>query len=124
MAKIKIESNDISAEAELNDSETSKDILKALPIEGKAIRWGEEVYFDIPVKQKLEEGARADVEVGELGYWPTGSAFCIFFGPTPASDSDKPKAASAVTILGKVIGDAKIFGKVNDGDTIKILQAD
>ncbi len=121
MAKIRIESGDVSAEAELNDCSTAKEILKALPIESDAMRWGEEVYFEIPVKHKLEAGARADVEVGELGYWPTGNAFCIFFGPTPASSSDKPKAASAVTILGKVIGDSKIFGKVNDGDKIKIL---
>jgi hypothetical protein len=95
-------------------------VWEALPIEGSVNRWGEEVYFDIPVKAGLEEGARADVEVGEIGYWPTGSAFCVFFGPTPASDGDRPRAASAVNIIGKVIDDAKELGAAKDGDRITI----
>jgi hypothetical protein len=65
--------------------------------------WGDEVYFDIPVEMGLEPDARAEVEVGELGYWPTGNAFCIFFGSTPASSGDTPVAASRVNILGRVL---------------------
>ncbi len=54
--------------------------------------WGDEIYFAIPVSLK-EDGPRATVEVGDLGYWPPGRAFCIFFGPTPASRGDEVRAA-------------------------------
>ncbi len=121
--KIMIKAAGIEMEAELNDTPTSKAIVDKLPIQGRVNRWGEEIYFDIPVKCELESDARADMEVGELGYWPTGSAFCIFFGPTPASSGDKPVAASAVNILGNVIGDAKKFTTVKDGEQIDLEKA-
>jgi len=120
--RINIESGSISVLAELNDSETATAIAAALPIEGAVSRWGEEVYFEIPVERGLEAGARDEVEVGELGYWPSGRAFCVFFGPTPASSGDKPKAASAVNIIGKTIGDATAFGKTGSGDKITITR--
>ena len=118
--KIRIECKSVSLAAQLNDTETARAVAEALPIEGSVNRWGEEVYFEIPVKTGLAEGARADVEVGEIGYWPTGSAFCVFFGPTPASDGDKPRAASAVNIIGRVLDDAKELGAAKDGDRITI----
>lgn len=121
--KIIIKTGKIEMAAELNDSETGSAVAAALPIEGEVNRWGEEIYFDIPVKKGLEEGARADVEVGEIGYWPTGHAFCIFFGRTPASTTDKPRAASAVNVIGRVEGDAAVFGAARDGDPITILAA-
>ena len=119
--KIWIICGDIDIAAELNDTATAKAIADALPIEGSVNRWGEEVYFDIPVNMGLEQGARADVEVGELGYWPTGTAFCVFFGPTPASDGDKPRAASAVNIIGRTLDDAKQLGSSRNGDKITII---
>ena len=95
---IRVESN--SFEAELNDSMTGKAIYGALPIRAKAQRWGGEIYFSIPVSCELEENSREVLEEGELGYWPPGQAFCIFFGPTPASGGDEIRAASAVNIVG------------------------
>ena len=83
--RITITSGDILLEAELNDSPTSQAIWSVLPITGRASVWGDEVYFEIPVEMPQEPGARQDMEVGELGYWPVGRAFCIFFGPTPVS---------------------------------------
>jgi len=118
--KIKITAGKISAPAELNESQTAKAILAALPLESRARRWGEEVYFTIPVRAALAKDAREEVEVGELGYWPEGPAFCIFFGPTPASAGDQPRAASAVNIIGKVIGDAGIFGQVKSGTRLRV----
>jgi hypothetical protein len=61
--------------------------------------------------------------VGELGYWPPGSAFCIFFGRTPASTDDRPRAASAVNIIGKVLGDATVFKAVASGTKIRLVRA-
>jgi len=95
-------------------------IWESLPIDGQANTWGDEIYFEIPVVAEQEPGARADVEVGELGYWPVGHAFCIFFGPTPVSRGDKPRAYSPVSILGKVKGDARQFRVVHQGDPVRL----
>jgi hypothetical protein len=121
---IRITSAAISVDAELNDSPTAPAIRRSLPIDARASIWGDEVYFTIPVEAAVEPDARAEVEIGELGYWPTGNAFCIFFGPTPASTSDKPVAASPVNILGKVLGDATVFRSVRNGDRVRIEAAD
>lgn len=117
---IKIKSGDVSVEAELKNCETSRIIYESLPLKGVVNTWGDEIYFAIPLHIKLEEGAKADVEVGDLGFWPTGHAFCIFFGKTPASVDSKPRAASEVNVFGRVLGDATVFKKVNDGDEIII----
>lgn len=121
--KIRIIVTDLGVEAELNEAETAQRIWEALPIEGKANRWGEEIYFAIPVKAGLETGSREVVSAGELGYWPTGHAFCIFFGPTPASRGDEIRAASAVNIIGKVLSDPKVLRKVKDGARIILEKA-
>jgi hypothetical protein len=120
---IKILIKDLKVKAELNESKTAQLIWETLPIEAKANLWGEEIYFAIPVKAGLEEGAREVVSSGELGYWPTGHAFCIFFGPTPASRGDEIRAASAVNVIGKVSSDPKVFLKVKDGEKIRLEKA-
>jgi hypothetical protein len=118
--KIRILINDLKFESELNESKTAQMIWEALPIEGKANLWGEEIYFAISVKTGLEQEAREVVSTGELGYWPTGHAFCIFFGPTPASYGNEIRAASAVNVIGKVLSDPKTFRKVKDGAKITL----
>ena len=118
--KIKIEIGEVKVEAELNESKTAQSIWEALPIKGSANLWGEEIYFAIPVKSGQEPGARDVVSSGELGYWPPGQAFCIFFGPTPASRGDEIRAASAVNIIGKVLGDPKVFRMAKDGGEITL----
>ena len=105
---IRITAGDVSLQAELNDSPVAAAILAALPIEASGNRWGEEIYFSIPVHEKGAPDARADMEVGELAYWPPGNAFCIFFGPTPASDGDQPRAASPVNPIGRVVDDVEV----------------
>jgi hypothetical protein len=121
--KIKILINDLRVEAELNESKSAQLIWEALPIEAKTNLWGEEIYFAIPVKAGLEEGSREVVSPGELGYWPTGHAFCIFFGPTPASQGDEIRAASAVNVIGKVLSDPKVFRKAKEGIKITLEKA-
>ena len=90
---------------------------------GTANVWGEEIYFKIPVTAKQEPDARAQVEVGELGYWPVGQAFCIFFGPTPASIDERPRAYSPVNVLGRIVGDATQFRRVQDGAPVQLRRA-
>ncbi len=115
---IKTESN--SFEAELDESMTGKAIYGALPIRAKGQRWGGEIYFNIPVSCELEEDSREVLEEGELGYWPPGRAFCIFFGPTPASGGDEIRAASAVNIVGRIKGDLSGLWDVPDGAEVCI----
>jgi uncharacterized protein len=123
MRKIRISAGKVQAEAILNESATATKIWEALPIEGRGNTWGDEIYFTIPVEAKEEKDAREIVAVGELGYWAPGSAFCIFFGRTPASTDERPRAASAVNILGTVQGDATAFRAVTSGTLVRLEQA-
>ncbi len=120
MQKIIISVEDLSITAELNETYTAEKIFEALPLEGAVNIWGDEIYFDIPLELDLENDARADVEVGELGYWPSGPAFCIFFGPTPVSRDEKPRAYSPVNIFGRIIGDSTRFKTVSNGSNIRV----
>jgi hypothetical protein len=117
---ITITAGSVSMRAELNDSPTAQRIRESLPITGRANTWGDEIYFEIPVQAEQAADARADVEVGELGYWPVGRAFCIFFGPTPASTGGQPRAASPVNIVGRVSGDATTFRQVSAGAVVTL----
>jgi len=98
---------------------TCEALWNALPIEGSANRWGDEIYFEIPVVAGLEE-AQQTVNVGDVAYWPPGKGFCIFFGPTPVSRGKEPRAASPVNVFAKIVGDASVFRKVKDGDKVRI----
>ena len=122
--KIQIAAGQVSQTAVLNDSTTADVIWQALPFEGRANRWGEEIYFSIPVRLAESEDARQDMAVGELGYWPSGTAFCIFFGPTPVSESEAPRAYSNVNPFGQVEGDATDFKSVMDGEMVIITRAE
>ncbi len=116
---IEIIAGDITAQAELNETKTAQAIWDALPFEGRANRWGEEIYFSIPVIIEMDRGQEV-VEVGDLGYWAPGRAFCIFFGPTPASRGDEIRPASPVTVFGRLIGEATIFQEVKEGTPILV----
>ena len=124
MAKIIISVGNVSLEAEMLDTPTAKKILEALPFESSANVWGGEIYFDIPLSLEQEPSARADVEVGDLAYWPAGPAFCIFFGPTPVSTGDQPRAYSPVNVFGRVMGDAKQFKGVSSGTAVRVTEAE
>ena len=122
MHKITIAAGEISLEAELNDSPTAQQIWDALPITGSANTWGDEIYFEIPVTVRQAPDARAEVEVGELGYWPMGRAFCIFFGPTPVSTDERPRAYSPVNVIGRVLCDATQFRAVVDNTPVHLAR--
>jgi len=122
--KIVIEAESIGAvEAELLPGRAPKTvevIAKSLPLEGIARRWGEEVYFEIPVEAEAENPVEV-VEAGDIGYWPPGRALCIFFGPTPASRSpDEIRPASPVNPVGRILGDPRAFAAVRDGERIHV----
>jgi hypothetical protein len=105
MRQIRIILGDLVLDADLDDSPTARGVFDALPIESPFDTWGDEIYFSIPVEMELESDAHEVVQSGNLGYWPTGNAFCIFFGPTPISGPGEIRPASAVNVIGRVLGD-------------------
>ncbi len=124
LSRIKINVGEVSLKATLNDSLTASRIWEALPIQGNVNCWGDEIYFSIPVKVEEADDARQDMEVGELAYWPSGSAFCIFFGPTPVSTGDAPRAYSNVNPFGRIDEDVSTLKTVRDGEVVRIERLD
>ena len=115
---IQITAGTIQTKAEIYDTTTAQAIVKALPIKSQVNRWGGEIYFTIPVSVSIEEDSRDVLEPGDLGYWPTGNAFCIFFGSTPTSQEGECRAASNVNIFGKIISDLSPLWDVEDGSDV------
>ena len=124
MEKINISVENLSIEAEMFETPTAQKMIEALPLEGSVNVWGEEIYFNIKLQFELESDAGEDVAVGALAYWPAGPAFCIFFGPTPVSTGDQPRAYSPVNVFGRVSGDSGQFKTVSNGAVIKITRAE
>ena len=123
MAKtIRIIAGSTEVTAELNDSRTAQAIWDALPLEFRGSRWGDEIYGSIGLKLS-QESPQEEMEVGDLAYWPPGTAFCIFFGPTPASVGDEPRAASAVTCFGRILGDAQVLKATPQSVRVRVEKA-
>ncbi|MEC9451601.1 MAG: cyclophilin-like fold protein [Chloroflexota bacterium] len=120
---INIKFDNSSFEGVLNDSNTSNLIWDSLPINSSVSTWGDEIYFSIPVSDN-EDNSKAVVELGDLGYWPPGNAFCIFFGLTPASSEGEIRPASPVNILGKIIGELDSLKQVKPGESVIISRKD
>ena len=119
---IKITAGSVTVSASLNVTDTAATIWDALPIEASASTWGDEIYFAIPVSAGEEMGQEV-VELGDLGYWPPGSAFCMFFGPTPMSRGDEIRPASPVTVIGRMHGDPTVLKRVPSGAPVLIERA-
>ena len=121
--RLKITAGGLTATAVLNDSPTAEAIWKALPIQARANTWGDEIYFSIPVKM-AEDNAQSVVNLGDVGYWPPGNAFCIFFGPTPMSQGNEIRPASPVNVVGRVEGDARAFRRVASGAKVALEKSE
>lgn len=107
-------------EAELNDTPTAENIYRTLPIEAEVARWGDEIYFSISATEDAGDAKRDEMQVGELAFWPPGKAFCIFWGPTPASKGDEPRAASPVVPIGTLAGDFSRISETEDSQKVLI----
>jgi uncharacterized protein len=123
MAKLRIEAGKAHFEVELVDTPTAAAVLAALPFSSTAQTWGEEVYFEAPVKAKLEAGAKQVVEPGTLCFWVEGSSLALPYGPTPASKGAEPRLVTPCNILGRLAGDPRVLARVRAGDPVKVEKA-
>lgn len=106
---------EIAIELREPHTRTVNELLSKIPFDSSAHRWGDEIFFDAPFHSGIEEDARQDMEPGDVAFWPDGDAIAIFFGPTPVSDGDKPRAYSPCNIVGKVVGDLSALSAVREG---------
>jgi hypothetical protein len=121
---IDIKIGDLRVVANLTESATAAAIWAALSLKATANRWGDEVYFEVPVHVDQAADAREEMAVGELGFWPAGDAFCIFFGPTPVSAAGEPRAYSPVNPFGMIVGDATVLRAAHEGDRVSVSPLD
>jgi hypothetical protein len=124
MPRIRFDFGSITLDAELLDTPTAKAIAAKLPLESSAMTWGEEVYFEVPVRVAREQGARAVVTPGEIAYWPEGPAIAIGFGRTPISRDGECRLASPCNIFARAVSDVKTLAKVKAGTKIKVTVAE
>ena len=121
---IKIVIGNLTLQGELTDTACAKQIIDKLPIETSPDEWWDEFYFSIPVKASLDETATKKVKVGDIGYWPPGNAMAIFFGKTPMSTGADPVPASAVNLVGRILGDATVLKQAKGATRIRIEKMD
>ncbi|WP_298428085.1 cyclophilin-like fold protein [Rhodoblastus sp.] len=120
MALIRFDFGVLVLEAELLDTPTARAIAAALPYEARAMTWGDEVYFDAPVRLDRERDARAVVTPGEIAYWPDGPGIAIGFGPTPISHGGECRLASPSNIFARATSEVRALGAVRPGAKVKI----
>jgi uncharacterized protein len=120
MTRIRFDFGTLSLEAELFDTPTARAVAAALPLASSVLTWGEEVYFEVPVKVAREKDARAVVTPGEVAYWPEGHCIALGFGRTPISQGDETRLASPCNIFAKALGDVKALAKVRAGTRVEV----
>jgi uncharacterized protein len=120
MARIRFDFATLALDAELLDTPTAHAIAAALPITSSALTWGEEVYFEVPVKISAEKDARAVVIPGEIAYWPQGHCIALGYGRTPISRGDETRLASPCNVFAQALGDVKALAKVRAGAVVKV----
>ena len=120
MARIRIAWKGGEVTADLRDTPTVRQLLAALPCEAAANTWGEEVYFELPVRAASEPDAQQVVDAGTVCFWVQGSALALPYGPTPVSKGDECRLVTRCNVLGKIAGDPRQLKKVKDGATIRV----
>jgi len=120
MTRIRFEFGTLTLDAELLDTPTAHAVAAALPISSSALTWGEEVYFEVPIKVAAEKDARAVVTPGEIAYWPDGHSIALGFGRTPISKGDETRLASPCNVFAKALGDVKALAKVRAGAKVEV----
>jgi len=120
MQRMRFDFGALSLDAEFLDTPTARAIAAALPFTGSALTWGEEVYFEVPVRLKREADARAVVIPGEIAYWPAGNCIALGFGRTPISQGEETRLAAPCNIFARALSDVKALARVKAGTRIKV----
>lgn len=120
MARIRIIWQSAEVTANLRDTPSTRELLKALPSVSTASTWGDEVYFGLPVKVKLEADARQVVDAGTVCFWVEGNSLALPFGPTPVSKGRECRLVTRCNMLGMIEGDANRLKSVRDGEAIRV----
>ena len=119
-ARIRIAWPKGAVSATLEDTPTARALVEALPANAKAQTWGEEVYFELPVKAKLEADAKQVVPSGSVCFWVEGSSLALPWGRTPVSQGDESRLVTRCNVLGAIDGDPRRLASVRGGDTISL----
>jgi len=122
--KLRLDFEGLTTEIQLQDTDCAKALYEACPFEAVVHRWGEEIYFETPVTADLDETAVEVVKKGDVGYWPSGQALCLFFGPTPISEPGEIRPASAVNIVGQILSALDLLDEVPEGSRVLVEKAD
>jgi hypothetical protein len=120
MPNIRFDFGVLTLDAELLDTATARAIAAALPLTASALTWGEEVYFEVPVKLPREKDARAVVTPGEIAYWPDGHCIAIGFGRTPISKGDETRLAAPCNVFAHAVSDVKALARVREGTRVSV----
>ena len=120
MKEIIFDFGDFIIDAELNESPTSQALYDQLPIDGVSQIWGDEIYFSTSMSMENDEWAKETVELGDIAFWPPGSAICLFFGETPISAPGEIRPASPTNIMGKINGDLDKLKSISSGAEVKV----
>src|SRR5262249_17388497 len=124
MQRIRFDFGTLALEAELLDTPTAHAVAAALPLTGSALTWGEEVYFEVPVKLKREADARAVVTPGEIAYWPEGHCIALGFGRTPISQGEETRLAAPCNVFARALSDVKALARVKAGTRVVVAALD
>jgi hypothetical protein len=122
--RIRFDFGTLTLDADLLETPTARAIAAALPFAASAMTWGEEIYFEIPVRVAREGDARAVVTPGEVAYWPDGHCIALGYGRTPISQGDETRLASPCNVFAKAIGDVKVLAPIKAGTRIKVSALD
>src|SRR3974377_1446461 len=120
MARIRFNFATLTLDAELLDTPTAYAIASALPISSSTLTWGEEIYFEVPVRLPAERDARAVVVPGEIAYWPEGHCIALGYGRTPISRGSETRLASPCNIFARALADVKALAKVKPATSVKV----
>ena len=124
MARIRFDFGTLTLDAELLDTPTATAVAAKLPLTSSALTWGEEVYFEVPVKLKREADARAVVTPGEIAYWPEGHCIALGFGRTPISQGDETRLAAPCNVFARALSDVKTLARVKPGTRVEVTALD
>ncbi|MFL2664751.1 MAG: cyclophilin-like fold protein [Dehalococcoidia bacterium] len=118
--KIKISSENFHTTATLNNTKWADYLYKNLPIEGSSQFWGDELFFSTPINMEEDADSLEVVNIGDIAFWPPGSAFCIFWGPTPMSRDEEIRPVSKVNLLGSIDSQLLKIKDINAGNKMVI----